>query len=119
MFATDKGKLLGHIVSKDGLTIDLERVRSILSLPLPNHKKGLKSFLGRINFLKRFIHSLTTLVKPLIAMLKKNISFSWKKEGKASCEGIKEAQPLPLSIPILVGISFSIPLEVIQAYQLF
>ena len=41
VFDTKKEKLLGHIVLGDGMTIDLERVKAILSLPLPNHKKGL------------------------------------------------------------------------------
>lgn len=38
-FATDQGKLLGHVVSKDGLYIDTKIVEAILSLPLPSHKK--------------------------------------------------------------------------------
>ena len=41
VFATNKGNLLGHIILGDGLTTGLERVKAILSLPLPNHKKGL------------------------------------------------------------------------------
>ena len=45
VFTTNQGKLLGNIVSKDGLTIDLERTKEILALSLPSHKKGLQSFL--------------------------------------------------------------------------
>ena len=116
VFETNKGKLLGHIVSKDGLNIDLERVKEILSLPLPNHKNRLQNFPGRINFVRRFIPSLASMLKPLIYMLKKNISFSWKREGKASFEEIKEAIS---SAPNLIRISFSIPLVVSQAYQQF
>lgn len=41
VFSTNQGKLLGHIVLRNGLTIDLERVEEIISLPLPTHKKGL------------------------------------------------------------------------------
>ena len=81
-FATNQGKLLGHIVSKDGLAIVPERTKVILSLPLPKHKKGLQSFLGRINFVRRFIPNLATMVKPLTAMLKKSMVFAWTKEGK-------------------------------------
>ena len=84
VFATSQGKLLGHIVSKDGLTIDPERTKPILALPLPKHKKGLQSFLGRINFVRIFIPNLATMVKPLTAMLKKGMVFAWTKEGKES-----------------------------------
>lgn len=72
-FSTSQGKLLGYIVSKEGLTVDLERKKAILTLPLPTHEKGLQSFLGRINFLRRFIPNPSTMVKPLITMLKKNM----------------------------------------------
>ena len=68
-------------MSKDGLTIDLERTRAIISLSLPSHKKVLQSFLLRIDVVKRFIPNLATMVKPLTAMLKKNMVFSWTKEG--------------------------------------
>jgi hypothetical protein len=93
VFATSQGKLLGHMVSKDGLTIDLERTKAILALPLPKHKKGQKSFLGRINFVIRFIPNLATMVKPLTAMLKKGMVFAWAKEGKEIFEEIKAAKP--------------------------
>ena len=62
IFAVHEGKLLGHIVSKQGITIDPERVRAILELPLPNHKKGLQRFLSQINFLRRFILDVTNLL---------------------------------------------------------
>lgn len=91
VFATNQGKLLGYIISKDGLTIDPERTKAILALPLPKHKKGLQSFLGRINFVRRFIPNLATMVKPLTTMLKKGMVFSWTKEGKESFEEIKAA----------------------------
>ena len=91
VFSTNQGKLLGHIVSRDRLAIDPERVEAILSLRLPSHKKGLQSFLGRTNFIRRFILDLASMVKPLTAMLKKNIMFTCTKEGKASFEEIKKS----------------------------
>ena len=42
VFVTNQGKLLGHIVSKYGLTIDLERTKEILALSLHSHKKFAK-----------------------------------------------------------------------------
>ena len=88
---------------RDGLTIGPERIKAILSLPLPSHKKGLKSFLGRIKFVSRFIPSLSTMVKPLTTMIKKNMIFTWTKEGKANFEEIKEAIA---SVPTLVTSNF-------------
>ena len=41
VFLVHEGKLLGFIVSKEGISIELERVRAILDLPLLAHKKAL------------------------------------------------------------------------------
>lgn len=60
-FALDQGKLLGFIVSKDGIYIDPERIKEIFDIPLPHNKKSMQSFLGQINFIKdlfQIFHSL-------------------------------------------------------------
>ncbi|KAH9326344.1 hypothetical protein KI387_006522 [Taxus chinensis] len=91
IFLAHEGKLLGHIVSKEGLEIDPERVQAIRALPLPSHKKALQSFLGKINFFHRFVPNFSALVKPITLMLKKSLAFKWTAEGKSSFEAIKEA----------------------------
>lgn len=91
IFVVHEGKLLGYIISKHDISIDLERITTILALPLPRHKKGLASFIGRINFIKRFIPNIATLMQPLTTILKKNIPFQWTKEGKNDFKEIKEA----------------------------
>ena len=40
-FALDQGKLLGFIVSKDGIYIDLDRVKEISEIPFPHNKKSM------------------------------------------------------------------------------
>ena len=53
----EEGKLLGHIISKDGIKIDLDRVNVILKVGEPRSLKEIQSFLGKgkVNFLRRFI----------------------------------------------------------------
>eukprot|EP00253_Pinus_taeda_P020727 PITA_20727 len=51
-FALDQGKLLGFIVSKDGIYIDPDRIKEISEIPFPHNKKSMQSFLGQINFVK-------------------------------------------------------------------
>lgn len=46
-----KGKLLGHIVSKEGIKIDVERVKAIHSLSLPASKTVVHSFFGKVKFM--------------------------------------------------------------------
>ena len=50
VFVVTEGKLLGHVISKKGLFIDLEMIKAIEQIPLPHNKKGMQSFRGEINF---------------------------------------------------------------------
>jgi hypothetical protein len=42
-----EGKLLRHIVSQEGVRIDIERVKSINTTSLPRNNKDIESFLGK------------------------------------------------------------------------
>ena len=44
VFGIDQGKLLGHIISKDGVKIDPERIEAIKKIPLSKNVKALQSF---------------------------------------------------------------------------
>ena len=41
LLGVDEGKLLGHIISKDGVKIDPKRVEAIKKVSLPHNKKAL------------------------------------------------------------------------------
>jgi len=46
IFALYEGKLLVHVISKRGWSVDPDRVEAINSLSLPSNRKALESFLG-------------------------------------------------------------------------
>ena len=41
MFGVTEGKLLGHVVSKKGISIDPEMIKAIEQIPLPHNKKDM------------------------------------------------------------------------------
>ena len=75
IFVVVKGKLLGFIVSKDGMIIEPERTQAIAKLPPPSSKKAMQSFLGKINFVRRFVQSFSEMVRPLHNLIKKDILY--------------------------------------------
>jgi len=83
-FALEQGKLLGHIVCASGFKIDPARVIAIQRLSIPRTKKKIQSFLGKMNFLRRFIPDFVELVKHITIMLKKGSEIKWKTEAKVS-----------------------------------
>ena len=46
----DEGNLLGNIVSKEGIRLDLERAQAINAIVAPHNITSLHSFFGKINF---------------------------------------------------------------------
>src|ERR1044072_7109714 len=54
-FGVRSGKLLGFIVSKKGIEVDLDKVREIQEMPTPRNKKQVRGFLGCLNYISIFI----------------------------------------------------------------
>ena len=72
LFAMEEGKLLGHIISKDGIHIDPAHVQTIKQIDLPRNKKEIQSFNGKMNFLRRFVPNLAEHLREMTNMLKKD-----------------------------------------------
>jgi hypothetical protein len=89
LFVVSDGKILGHIVSKEGIYIDLDRVKVINELNPPTSKKGVQSFLGKIKFVRRFVPDHATIVKPIDTLLKKDQRFDWTQEIQSEFTNIK------------------------------
>jgi hypothetical protein len=103
-FFMEEGKFLGHIVSPKGIKIYPERVKSIQQIDIPSNKKSIQSFIGKINFLRRFIPNFAEIIKYIIDMLKKDAEIKWIPEAKESFENIKKSL---IKAPILIIPNYS------------
>jgi hypothetical protein len=103
-FVVQEGKLLGHIISRDGIKIDPNRVAAIQKISIPRRKKEVQSFLGRVNFLRRFIPNLAEIIKHITNMLRKGNEIKWTTDAKHSFEEVKEALT---KAPVLINPDFA------------
>ncbi|PKI75093.1 hypothetical protein CRG98_004567 [Punica granatum] len=71
-FGVKSGKLLGFVDSEKGIKVDPDKVKAIMELPLPSIVREVRSFLGRLNYIARFIANLTDKCQPLFRLLCKN-----------------------------------------------
>jgi len=55
-----EGKMVRHIVSKDGVATNLEKLNKISKLLFPTTKKALRGFLGMVGYYCGFIHMFAT-----------------------------------------------------------
>ena len=81
-FSMKEGKLLGHIISKDGIRIHPDILNSILKVEEPRNKKEVESFIGQINFLRMFIPSFAEMLRNVTNTLKKDSEIKWTVDGR-------------------------------------
>ena len=55
-FMVRQGRILGHIVSANGIATDQDKIKVILELPRPLHYKGVQIFMGHCGYYRRFIY---------------------------------------------------------------
>jgi hypothetical protein len=70
-------KYFGHIFSEQGMKIDPDRVNAIINMKSPNNKKELQTFLGMVNYLRKFIPHMADIASPLQLLLKKDVTWLW------------------------------------------
>jgi hypothetical protein len=104
VFRIDEGKFLGHVASQGGVSIDPERVQSIKDVHPSANKNSFQSFLGKINFIRRFVPNFAERIKPLSALLKRDVSFIWGDTTNKSFEDIKNSIS---QAPVLINPDFS------------
>ena len=98
-FGVTSRKLLGHIVSERGIEVDPENIKTILNMPAPRTKREIIGFLGRLQYINRFITKLADICEPIFLLLRKNQPIVWNDDCKRAFEKIKECL---LSPPVLV-----------------
>ncbi|KAL9382439.1 hypothetical protein Peur_025474 [Populus x canadensis] len=107
-FMVTHGIVLGHIVSSKGIEVDKSKVEVIQKLPTPRTVKDVRSFLGHAGFYRRFIHSFSTIAKPLCNLLSQDVQFDWTSKCQEAFEKLKG---LLTTSPIMQAPDWSLPFE--------
>jgi hypothetical protein len=58
-------RILGTIVSRDGLQMDPKKIESIVNWPQPINGKAMQRFMGAANFHREFTHEFAKIAAPL------------------------------------------------------
>ncbi|WJZ96847.1 hypothetical protein VitviT2T_015494 [Vitis vinifera] len=100
-FGVTSGKLLGYMVSERGIEVDPDKIRAILGMPAPRTEKEVRGFLGRLQYISRFIARLTDICKPIFRLLRKSQPTIWDDQCQRAFERIREylLSPLVLAPP--------------------
>ena len=83
--------LLGHKVSRLGLSTHTEKVRAILELQSPTKLSQLQTFLGMAVYFSAFIPYYSDRCYPLFQLLRKGAKWAWTAECETAFNSIKSA----------------------------
>ena len=79
-FGVDKVEYLGYTIDSSGLKPTKEKLEAILSAPEPKDITQLRSYLGMLNFYRKFLAHAAVVLEPLNELLRKDVPFKWKSE---------------------------------------
>ena len=83
------GRLLGFVVSKDGIQIDPLKIATILSLPTPTNLIELQSLQGKEKFLHRHVCNFTEKTYGYMHLLKKDTPFFCDDQAQRAFDNLK------------------------------
>ena len=95
-WCTTEVKFLGHKLSKNGISVQKDKVTLIENFKTPQNIKQLRSFLGLASYYRKFIKSFATIASPLYALLQHKPDtgkpvFEWTDKCQQAFHTLKKA----------------------------
>ena len=103
-FGSKQVRYLGHVISGHDITIGDDRIKAISELPEPKSIKELRSLLGTLNFVRRFVLEYADVTAPLVELTKKQYKQRRELEkhwGTTQSEAVTRIKKLLSSAPVL------------------
>ena len=84
-----KIEYFAFVPDRHGIHPSPAKVQAILDVRDPQNRSELQSFLGLVNYYRKFIPNMSTLVSPLNQLLSKDTPWCWSPECKGSFQALK------------------------------
>lgn len=82
---------LGHHLSANGITPTFDKVAAVKQFRAPKTAEEVRSFLGLVNYVSRFLPDLATVTEPLRQLTRKEVRFEWKEIHQKAFNSLKDA----------------------------
>ena len=89
-FKSTDCKFFGHSLTSDGIKVDPKKIEAIIQMDPPQNVASLQSFIGMVNYLKKFSKVLSELSEPLRRLCKSGVKWAWESEQQSAFEAIKQ-----------------------------
>jgi len=99
-------EFLGFVISGSGISMAQDNVDAIKAWPTPKNVRGVQSFLGFVNFYRKFIRDFANLSSPMTNLTEKDVSWAWSGICQDAFDALKVAVS---SAPCLSHPRFDLP----------
>ena len=83
-------QFLGHMVSKEGISVDPAKVEVVMRWERPKSVFEIRSFLGLAGYYRRFIENFSQIACPMTRLTRKGVSFDWNDKCEESFQELKK-----------------------------
>ena len=90
MFAQPSVRFVGHVIDSQGIRPDPHKVSGIEHLSKPTNVRDVRPFLGMVNQLSMFSHSLAEITQPMRELLMKENTWVWGEAQERSFKSVKK-----------------------------
>jgi hypothetical protein len=98
-FWLKKVPFLGHVLSKDGISVDPSKVQEVIDWKAPTSVLKVWSFLGLAGYYRCFIPDFSKIDKPMTNLLQKDKKFIWIEECEVAFRTLRK---LLTTAPVLL-----------------
>lgn len=86
IFCSDQIEILGHIIKKNKIEINKNKINNLLKLPEQINKKGIQKIIGGLNWYRMFIPKFSEKILPLTNLLQKDKTLKITDEIRVKIE---------------------------------
>ena len=89
-FAKSQIQFLGHVVSKDGIKPDPQKLELLKNWPIPKTKKDVRSFIGFASYYRKFIEKFSEIAQPLHKIMNEKAEYIWEEKQQQAFDKLRE-----------------------------
>ncbi|HEY9759020.1 MAG TPA: RNase H-like domain-containing protein, partial [Oculatellaceae cyanobacterium] len=89
-FAKKEVHFLGHIVTREGVKTDPEKVKAVQNWPPCQNKTDIKKFLGTAGYYRRYIKDFSKVALPLTKLLRQDQPWEWGEKQEEAMSTLKK-----------------------------
>lgn len=89
-FWLEEVRFLGHIISKNGLSVDPRKIKAVVNWESPENMTEIRSFLGLADYYRPFVEGFSTIAVPMTKLTRTNEPFVWSQGCEDSFQQLEQ-----------------------------